>query len=164
MFKPKFLNPNPHNFNRILINYKPFILISYVITLIIVTFFLLFILGFLKYQVLAISSNSMAPTYKMGDLIIYQKLSTKELQNLPLNTIVIYKQDNRLIAHRIISLNKNKSHVVYLTKGDYNNATDTKVVFPEDILGIYRFKIKYLGYPTIYLKKIISYFLSFQIF
>ncbi len=93
----------------------------------------------------------MHPTYNRGDIIIIEKLTEQELNNLSLNTIIVYKQNNNYIAHRIVKINKTNNKISYITKGDANNTTDTIEVLPHNILGIYKFHLKYLGYPSIYL-------------
>ncbi len=128
-----------------------FILISYAFTLLFATFLVSFMLGLFKYEPLVILSNSMSPTYKRGDIIILEKLDSNKLNNLSIGTIIIYKSDNKYIAHRIIQIKNIGSNKLYITKGDNNNTNDNKEIEPKDIKGIYKFNLKYLGYPSIYL-------------
>ncbi len=147
IFKYLFIKEKHQEKNR----HYSFILISYSFTLLIVILLISFMIGLLKYEPIAILSNSMNPTYNRGDIIIFEKPSPKDLNNLPIGTIIIYKLDNQYIAHRIVKIKKIANKVSYLTKGDNNNTIDNVEVLPENIKGIYKFHLKYLGYPTIYL-------------
>ena len=128
---------------------KLIILIKYALIIILVIILINFMLGKYRFEALAILSNSMSPVYNRGDVLIYEKLNKEELDKLPLNTIIIYEVDNKYIAHRIIDKEDN----YYITKGDNNNVKDYKKVSISMIKGIYKFHIKYLGYPSIYINE-----------
>lgn len=130
-----------------------FIILEYAFTLIFVTSLVCFMLGQFKYEPIAILSNSMSPIYKRGDIIIIEKKDSNSLENLPINTIIAYSLDNNIIAHRIINISKNNNKVEYSTKGDNNNIQDLKKVPIDKIKGIYKFHIKYIGFPSIWLKE-----------
>ena len=44
----------------------------------------------------------------------------------------------------------------YFTKGDANKEIDPGYVTKKDIVGVTKFKIKYLGYPTLWVQDIFS--------
>lgn len=125
--------------------------VAYTITLIIALFIVTFMLGFFKYEIIAILSNSMVPTYYRGDALIYEKVSEKDLKNLEKNSIIVYKIGSQIVAHRIINVIQEDGFVFYQTMGDNNDAPDSLLVEPSQILGVYVFKIKYLGYPSVML-------------
>ncbi len=125
--------------------------ITYACNLFLIIFLICFMLGLFKYELLAIKSNSMSPIYNRGDILIYEKVSIAELKNLPPNTIIIYKSANKIVAHRITKKVVKNNLIFYQTKGDNNNKADPNLVLSDDILGIYKFHIKYLGYPTVWL-------------
>lgn len=123
--------------------------IPYIIPLII---FALFVAGFFKYKPTAIVSNSMHPTYDRGDVVIIEKINAKNAEKLGKHDIIEYKLDNIIVAHRIIYVEKhNDGTKLYITKGDNNNVADTKKVKPDQIVGIVKFKIPKIGYPTVWL-------------
>ena len=112
---------------------------------IIISFLLTFFnLGLFKYEAIVILSNSMAPTFQKGDIVIYEK--TKE--NVSVNDIIIYEIPSKTIIHRVV---KKKSNNTYLTKGDNNKIIDNYTVKEKDIKGIYKFSLKYLGLPAVFL-------------
>lgn len=111
----------------------------------------LFMIGFFKYEVIAIVSNSMLPTYSRGDVVIYEKMDNESLKKLSVNSIIVYRIDNQYVVHRIVEKKEENGEVSYITKGDNNNSRDYKPVSIEQIKGVYSFSIKYLGFPSVWL-------------
>lgn len=129
-------------------------IIGYTLIFIICFSFMGFALGLFKIKPMAILSNSMQPTVNRGDLVIFKKLDFSKLQNIENNTIIVYKEYNRNIIHWVIKKVIINGKVGYITKGDNNPKVDLKIVYPEDILGIYAFSLKYLGYPMVWLNSL----------
>lgn len=132
-------------------NKNSFVLISYALTLIFATSLVCFMLGIFKYKPITILSNSMTPVLNRGDIVIYKKLNIDELNNLPLNSIIIFSYNDKYIIHRIISKREEDHMVYYITKGDNNETADYNEISASQIQGLYIFHIKYLGYPSIWL-------------
>ena len=128
-----------------------FVLIYYAFTLIFATFLISFMLGLFKYKPITILSNSMSPLYEKGDVVIYKKYNMEELQEIPINSIIVYKYKGIYISHRIVDKIKKNNLIYYVTKGDCNNTVDDDIVSLNQIVGVYSFHIKYIGYPTIWL-------------
>ncbi len=118
----------------------------YPLTIITSILLVLFMLGLFPYQPIAILSNSMNPTFKRGDVVIYKKE-----ENIMPGNIIVFQYQNQIIVHRVISINE-----YYVTKGDANNSVDYIKVQKKDIKGVYKFSIKYLGYPSIWLNELFS--------
>lgn len=110
-----------------------------------------FMLGLFKYEPIAILSNSMSPIFSRGDIVIFKKVSDEELQELPINSIIVYSKQDQNIAHGIIDKIEKNGKIYYQTKGINNEEPDMKLVETEQIKGIYVFHIKYMGYPSIWL-------------
>lgn len=125
--------------------------ISYMVTLILAITLICFMLGVFKYEPIVILSNSMESTFCRGDAVIYKKLTDSELKQIPLYSIIVYTIGEQNVAHRIVSITKENDTVFYQTKGDSNNVPDTHLVTPNQIKGIYSFKIKYIGFPSVWL-------------
>ncbi len=113
--------------------------------------FICFMLGLFRYEPISILSNSMAPFFEKGDVIIYEKIGESELHNIKENTVIVYSIDNISIAHRVVNRIEENGEVYYQTKGDNNDFADTNLVTTTQIKGKYLFKIKYLGFPSIWL-------------
>lgn len=116
-----------------------------------------FVLGLFKYKPMAILSNSMVPTYSRGDIVIFSKPNKKELENIQIYNIIVYRLDNMIVAHRIVNIEKNnKGEVLYTTKGDNNLTVDSKKVTNEQIIGIVKTVVHFIGYPTVWLNDVFS--------
>ncbi len=118
----------------------------YPLTIIASILLVLFMLGIFPYKPMAILSNSMNPTFRRGDIIIYKKE-----ENIIPGNIIVFKYENQLIVHRVIGINE-----YYITKGDANNTVDYIKISKKDIKGVYQFSLKYLGYPSIWLNEFFS--------
>ena len=128
---------------------KPIRLIIFISPLIL---FALFVAGIFKYKPTAIVSNSMYPIYQRGDVVIIEKVNTKNIKNLKKYDIIEYKLDNIIVAHRIIYIEKhNDGTVLYITKGDNNNIVDKEKVTQKQVNGIVKFKVPKVGYPSVWL-------------
>ena len=91
----------------------------------------------------------MAPKYNRGDGVIVDKNVNKDELKVG-DVIAYYDKDNKLIVHRIINKNIDES---FTTKGDYNNTADSSFVKKDQIFGIVRFKIPWIAYPSLVLRK-----------
>ena len=128
---------------------KPIRIIILIIPLII---FCLFIAGIFKYKPTAIVSNSMHPIFDRGDVVIIEKLDRKKSRNLKKYDIIEYKLKNIIVSHRIIHIEKhNDGSISYITKGDNNNTADNEKVSSNQIIGIVKFRIPKVGYPSVWL-------------
>lgn len=131
-----FSKKNIHHFTNLT-------MILYSLSIIISILLVLFMLGLFRYQPIAILSNSMNPTFRRGDVVIY-----KREENILPGNIIVFEYESKIIVHRVVSINEN-----YITKGDANNTIDYIKIKKEDIKGVYQFHIKYLGYPSIWLNE-----------
>lgn len=125
--------------------------IGYAFALIVLSTLVAFMLGLFKYEPIAILSNSMYPSYSRGDVVVYEKLDDMSLKNLSRNSIIIYRIGNQYVAHRIVDVISVNGTISYRTEGDNNNAPDVHLVNIEQIKGVYRFHIKYVGFPSVWL-------------
>lgn len=107
----------------------------------------LLISGLGEYQMVAIGSGSMEPTFYRGDAVIFRKISS--IKELEVGMVLAFYKDNTLITHRIIYIDGNYIN----TKGDNNDTADNYDVPFDDVVGIVTYKISYIGYPTIWLNE-----------
>ena len=66
-------------------------------------------------------------------------------KQLVTNMFIAFKNGDSVITHRIVDKVEEEGKIKYKTKGDNNNATDDWYVSPEQIEGIYQFKMSKLG-------------------
>ena len=110
--------------------------------------------GLFRYKMIAIGSGSMEPVYYMGDAVIYEK---KDASEVKVGEILVFKRGHEVVTHRIVSITKwDNSRYDIKTKGDNNESADQYLVQKEDVLGIVKYSVKYVGYPTLWLNKIIE--------
>lgn len=97
------------------------------------------ILGIYMFNIV---SESMEPTFYKDDLVVVRKCSEKELKK---GDIITFKQDDRIISHRIDGVTKEKGEVRFITKGDNNEVRDQELVEVQEIYGKVLFSIKGIG-------------------
>lgn len=106
--------------------------------------------GKFDYYMIGIGSDSMAPRLKKGDAVV---LSQSKKKNYKKDDIVAFKSNGKLIIHRIIEVKTKDGKYFYKTQGDANITPDALEITNNDIVGIVKFRIKYIGYPSILLSE-----------
>lgn len=120
------------------------------IPLIIITFFIAFLSsGIGNHHLIVIATGSMEPIIYRGDAIIYKK--NLKIDDIEIGNIIAYKKDGMIITHRVVGLDKKQK--ILKTKGDNNNTVDNYTVKENEVLGLVVYNIKYIGFPTIWLKE-----------
>ena len=97
------------------------------------------ILGIYMFNIV---SESMEPTFYKDDLVVVKKCNIEKLQK---NDIITFRQDDRIISHRIIGITKEKGEIRFITKGDNNDVQDQELVEIQDVYGKVLFSIKKVG-------------------
>lgn len=85
------------------------------------------IFGYTAFKVI---SGSMADTINIDDIVVVKINNKNKQEDFKVNDIVVFKQDDYIITHRIIAIEGNK----IITKGDANN-TEDKTISKEQIIG-----------------------------
>ena len=126
----------------------------------VITFALLTIVlltsGLFTYQALTIVSGSMSPAIEKGDVIILKGMKNEEARKIKKGDVLVYNHDNKIIVHRVIKKSNNGKTISFKTKGDYNNAKDSWTVKQEDVIGIVKFRIRWVGMPTVALNELLN--------
>lgn len=104
-----------------------------------------------KYGLLIIGSGSMKGTIDVGDAVIYESYENQKINE---QQVIIFEKDNIRVVHRVIDIKEVNGVKRYYTKGDANTQKDAGYVTKEEIFGVVKFKIKYIGYPTLALREI----------
>ncbi len=112
--------------------------------------------GIFGIKAYVITTESMNPTLKKGDLILI-----KQCKNVKVGDIITFnqKETGEIITHRITRIEENG----YITKGDDNSNEDSKIVKKEEIQGKEIIKIPWIGQYIEELKKIRYMFIIFII-
>ena len=100
--------------------------------------------SFFGWKPFIVLSGTMETQIMTGDVVVVKEIDAKKLKE---NDIIAFKEDNNIvITHRIIEIIKDENgDTKYKTKGDNNNEEDDGVVSPEQIEGIYKFRIGKIG-------------------
>ena len=107
-----------------------------------------------KYGILVIGSGSMTGTINKGDAIFFEQYDQKE--EIEIGQVIIFNRDNLQIVHRVIDIKQVNGETRYTTKGDANQENDDGYITDEDITGICKFRIAYIGYPSIWVRDIFT--------
>lgn len=100
------------------------------------------------YGAMAIGSGSMTGTINKGDVAIYEVLSDKCVPKK--KKVIVFRKDGKVIVHRIIKVVEvSDNEFVYYTKGDANDKPDGYPLTTKDIIGVVKYRIKYMGMPSV---------------
>ncbi len=107
-----------------------------------------------RYGIIVIGTGSMSDEINRGDAVVYE---AREHCAIEKNDIIIYEKDAQTrIVHRVIEIQSVNGQARYITKGDANEEPDFGYVTEEQILGVVRFKVLYLGYPSLWLQNTLN--------
>lgn len=100
------------------------------------------------YQIKNVLSGSMEPEIQTGSIIAVKPLEDAEKSTLSKGDIITYQRENdSLVTHRIVDVQKVGTSITYQTKGDNNNAPDAEPILAQNVVGTYTdFTIPYAGY------------------
>lgn len=109
--------------------------------------------------IVVVLSGSMEPAFQRGDLLFLWNRESR----LKVGDIIVYDSPERdiPIVHRILREHSSDKKQLILTKGD-NNPVDDLFLYgrkkhylerDEDVTGVTKWYIPYVGYPTIYLSE-----------
>lgn len=141
----KYENKEKENYNK---SFKNIFLIPIILFLIIVV---ILVSGIFDYKLIAIGSNSMNPVFYRGDAVIYKKI--KDVSEISEGDVIAFQKQGIVITHRIINISNKNGKIIIRTKGDNNNIADNFPIYEEEILGIIKNVVKYVGYPTIWIEE-----------
>ena len=130
---------------------KSYVRMLYVPILLFLIGIILLVSGLLTYKMIAIGSNSMVPAYYRGDAVIYKKIDPLTVEK---GDILVFRKDGVVITHRIVNIYDGEGSRIIKTKGDANESEDSFMVYDSEVLGIVKCRVKYIGYPTLWLNEL----------
>ena len=98
--------------------------------------------SFFGWKPFIVLSGSMETEIYSGDLVVVKDVGTKGLK---VNDIIAFKSGDIVVTHRIVEIINEDGTIKYKTKGDNNNTQDVGEVLPEQVEGLYKFKVRKLG-------------------
>jgi signal peptidase len=96
-----------------------------------------------EHPMAAITSGSMWPTLKKGDLILIKGVDSRE--EIGVGDVIVYKNPKGFTIHRVVKLNED----TVVTKGDANNTLDAAISYDEIIGKAFTVRDKPLRIPLL---------------
>ena len=130
---------------------------TYIVTAIVVILLALFVLLVscqFRFGILVIASPSMTPEINRGDAVVFE--AYEHCDTAKENDVIVFLKDSTRVVHRIVETTTVDGQRRYVTKGDYNESPDMGYVTDAQIVGVVRFKVLYIGYPSLWLRDIFS--------
>lgn len=124
---------------------NPGSIIPLIVAVILLTWFAL---GIFPIAPVAVASESMRPEFTIGDVLVIKKCSANDVM---VGDVIQYRLEEYTVVHRVVEKIENNGDVIFTTKGDNNNSPDARTVKEEQLIGKAILKIKYIGYPAIWL-------------
>jgi signal peptidase len=104
-----------------------------------------------NYKVMVVKSGSMEPTIKTGSIVVVKPASDYKIGDII--TFGPYSKTKAPTTHRIYEMKVEGGEPIYITKGDANNAPDTREIKKIDIVGKVLFSVPFVGYAVDFAKK-----------
>lgn len=123
---------------------------SVILLVIIVILAIWFALGVFPIKPIAIATGSMIPNINIGDVAIIKKCTPNDIE---VGDVIEYKMPDFTVIHRVIEIKQQNGKFYFKTKGDNNDEPDKNLVEEDQLIGKYLFRVRYLGYPAIWITK-----------
>lgn len=107
-----------------------------------------FAIGIFPIKPVAIATGSMQEELHIGDVAIIQKCNANDIEE---GDIIEYQMEGYTVIHRVVSKTQKNGDFTFITKGDSNDSEDSEPVTEKQIIGKVIFKIRYLGYPAVWI-------------
>jgi signal peptidase I len=108
-----------------------------------------------NYKVLSVLSGSMEPAIHTGSVVVMAP--AKDYKIGEVITFGAISKMETPVTHRIKDIKIADGKSVYITKGDANNAADSKEISQSEVDGKVLFSIPYLGYVLNFVKQPIGF-------
>lgn len=128
-------------------------IISTTVLFVVLTLLIMLISCNFRYGMLVIGSESMTGEINKGDAVIFEAY---EKQKIYEGNVIIFEDGDRRVVHRVVDIKLVNGNYHYYTKGDANEEIDKGYVTPGKVVGIVHLKVRYIGWPTIWLRDIFS--------
>jgi len=139
---------NSHNVAKIILGF------AMIPTFVLLAVLVILVSGIYDYQMIAVASDSMVPSFARGDAIIFEKM--KDENDIYIGDVLVFKREDRIVAHRVNRITITPFGKVFYTKGDANKGVDSGYTVFEDVRGVARSTVKYVGYPTVLFNELIG--------
>ena len=107
-----------------------------------------FALGIFPIKPVAIATGSMQNELHIGDVAIIKKCDADDIEE---GDIIEYQMEGYTVIHRVMKKTQKNGDFSFITKGDSNDTEDSEPVTENQIIGKVIFKIRFLGYPAVWI-------------
>ena len=128
-----------------IINTNPKHIVPLIIVIILAIWFAI---GIFPIKPISIASGSMEPELYVGDVAFIKKCNANDVIE---GDIIEYQMEGYTVIHRVMEKRQEKGEYYFITKGDNNKEPDKEKVSEDQLIGKVIFKVRYLGYPAIWL-------------
>ena len=101
------------------------------------------LLGFRVYTVI---SGSMEPVYSVGDLLYVKPVDSLSDIHVGDDITFVLNEDLVVATHRVVRIDEENQRLT--TKGEANEIEDSEPVHFNNVIGVVKFSIPYLGYVS----------------
>jgi signal peptidase len=122
---------------------------SWVLTLAVLAAGVLFVTGFMGFQLVTIDGVSMEPAYSRGDVAIVRE--GVDPASLAVDDVVLYFEGSLPVVHRIIAIEEGDGGRVFTTQGDNVDNPDSPIG-EDEVEGKVVFVIPGVGYLNLWLR------------
>lgn len=100
-----------------------------------------------RYGIIVIGSGSMTGSINYGDAAVFESYHGQKVEP---GQVVVFKKEGVRLIHRIVDVQNINGELRFFTKGDANDNNDEGYRTSADLMGVFKFKINYIGYPTLF--------------
>ena len=113
--------------------------------------FIMLVSSQFQYKTLVIATESMAGAIDKGDVIVYEDYDDQYIEK---GQVIVFEREGATIIQRVVDIKKINGVLRYYTKGDANESMDSGYITDAHIVGVINLKIKYIGYPTLWVRSL----------
>lgn len=106
-----------------------------------------------RFCAIVIATESMTGELNKGDVVIYERYEDEKLYE---GQVIVFDMDGATTVHRIAKKEIVNGQNRYYTKGDFNQDLDDGYITDGDVKGVVLIKLAYVGYPTLWLRRVIK--------
>ena len=106
-----------------------------------------------RFGILVIGSDSMSDEINLGDAVIYEQYDGQIVTE---GQVIVFDKNGTTLVHRVADIERINGENRYYTKGDANPENDSGYITEANIVGVVNLKLSYVGYPTVWIRKVFS--------
>ncbi len=106
-----------------------------------------------RYGMMVIATESMTGSIDKGDAIVYKRYDGEPIEE---GQVIIFEKNGVMTVHRVVDIENINGETRYYTKGDANESQDPGYITSQYIVGTTDVTIKYIGHPTLWMRRILK--------